>query len=190
MDPSQLSPSARQVFHLIEFDDEERLLFEVRKHWFGLFIIYFIGTLVSAIILAIVLTLGLANTSSLGTELEALRLPVLMIGLLLVVFSTIVTAVAAYLYRSNVILVTSEKLSQVLNPALFNRKISQLSIGDVQDVTVHQRGIFPHIFKYGTLVIETAGEQQNYNFTFAPEPYESAKAIVNAHEENLKKYGN
>ena len=87
-------------------------------------------------------------------------------------------------------IVTSEKLAQLLNPSLFNRKISQLSIGDVQDVSVHQNGIFPHIFDYGTVVIETAGEQQNYTFTFAPEPYKCAQAMVNAHEENLKLYGN
>lgn len=192
MDPSKLSPSARQVFRLIEFDEDEQLLFEIRKHWFGLFLIYFVGTFVTAVLLAVALGVAAANNQSegFGFSLVNLQLPVILICFLLVILSTVLTAIAAYLYRTNVILVTSEKLAQVLNPALFNRKISQLSIGDLQDVSVHQRGIFPHMLNYGTLVIETAGEQQNYTFTYAPEPYQCAKAIVGAHERNLVKYGN
>ncbi|MCA9344118.1 PH domain-containing protein, partial [Candidatus Saccharibacteria bacterium] len=72
----------------------------------------------------------------------------------------------------------------------FNRKISQLSIGDVQDVTVTQKGVLAHLFNYGTLVIETAGEQQNYLFTYIPDPYKHSKLIVGAHEKNLVQYGN
>jgi hypothetical protein len=193
MDPKQLSPSARQVFKLIEFDEEEKLVYEIRKHWFGLYIIYFFGTLVTVILLFIAVgSAAITPDTQLGTgtDLSVLKMPIIVICFVLAIFSSIVTAIAAYLYRSNVILVTTEKLAQVLNPALFNRKISQLSIGDAQDVTVDQRGIFPHLFHYGTLVIETAGEQQNYTFTYAPEPYRCAEAIVSAHEENLKKYGN
>jgi hypothetical protein len=193
MDPSQLSPSARQVFKLIEFDENEQLLFEIRKHWFGLFLIYFMGSFVTVMLLAAIIgAAAITPDTQFGTgiDMTALRLPIILIGFLLAILSTIMTAIAAYLYRSNVILVTNEKLAQLLNPTLFNRKISQLSIGDVQDVSVHQRGIFPHAFHYGTIVIETAGEQQNYDFTYAPNPYECAKAIVNAHEENLKAYGN
>ena len=185
MDPSQLSPSARQVFKLIEFDADEELLFEVRKHWFGLFLIYLLGTTVTAGALAAALAVAVA-----GGEFDSLRMPVILISFLLAVLSTIFTAIGAYLYKSNVILVTSDKLAQLLAYGIFHRKISQLSIGDVQDVTVRQHGIFAHMFNYGTVVIETAGEQSNLNFTFAPDPYECAKAIVNSHEENLKLHGN
>lgn len=97
---------------------------------------------------------------------------------------------AAIFYKSNVVLVTNEKLAQVLYKNLFHRRISKLSIGDVQDVTVIQKGVFAHLFNYGTLIVETAGEQQNYTFAFAPNPYESSKAIVMAHEDNLKRHGN
>lgn len=195
MNPSQLSPSARQVFKLIEFDQDERLHAEIRKHWFGLFLIYFMGTFVTVALLTIAVVTSVIKAPgnsqmNAGLDFDSMRMPVILICFLLAVFSTVVTAIAAYLYKSNVILVTSEKLAQLLNPALFNRKISQLSIGDVQDVSVHQRGIFPHTFNYGTIVIETAGEQQNYMFTFAPDPYSAAKIIVNSHEENLKLHGN
>jgi hypothetical protein len=100
------------------------------------------------------------------------------------------TGIGAYLYISNVILVTSEKLAQVLYKSIFNRKISQLSIGDVQDVTVNQVGLTARLFNYGTIIIETAGEQDNYDFTYVPDPYKKSKLIVGSHEVNLTKYGN
>jgi hypothetical protein len=191
MDPSQLSPSARQVFKLIEFDADERLQYEIRKHWFGLFLIYFVGSFVIATLLAVSLGAGLIqNNDFVGASFSTLQLLIISLSLLLAVLVASVTAISAYLYRTNVIIVTSEKLAQLLNPTLFHRKISQLSIGDIQDATVVQRGVFPHMFNYGTIVIETAGEQQNYTFTYAPNPYECAKAIVGAHEENLKLHGN
>jgi hypothetical protein len=191
MDPRQLSPSARQVFKLIEFDEDEKLIYEIRKHWFGLFLIYLVGSFVIASLLAISLGAGLVRSSDfIGSSLSTLQLLAIASSLLLAILVSAVTAISAYLYRTNVILVTSDKLAQLLNPTLFNRKISQLSIGDIQDATVVQKGLFPHLLNYGTIVIETAGEQQNYTFTYAPNPYECAKAIVNSHEENLKLHGN
>lgn len=193
MDPAKLSPSARQVFRLIEFDEDEQLLYEIRKHPFGLFLIYLVGTFVTFMMLMIaILAAAFLQGDPLETGFDAggLRSIVIVLGIFLAFLSLIGTAIGAYLYRSNVVLITTDKISQLLNRTIFDRKISQLSIGDVQDVTVHQRGLFPHILHYGTLVLETAGEQQNYTFTFTPDPYTAAQAIVNAHEENLKQYGN
>lgn len=186
MDPKHLSPSARQVFQLIEFDENEILLFEIRKHWFGVFIIYAIGFLV--MISSLVVAVGAAMMND--PNFEQVKMPVILISFLLSLLSVLGTAIAAYIYKSNVMLITSEKIAQLLVHGIFSRKVSQLSIGDVQDVTVRQNGIFPHMLKYGTIVIETAGEQQNYNYTFTPDPYKAAKAMVSAHEENLKLHGN
>ncbi len=192
IDPSQLSPSARQAFKLIEFDDNEKLLLEIRKHPFGLFVIYLIGTFVTVSMLAVVFAAAFASGDALevGVDASTIQAPLIFIGFIMAILSLVMTAIGSYLYKSNVVLVTSEKISQLINVTIFNRKISQLSIGDVQDVTVTQKGIFAHLFKYGTIVIETAGEQANYNFTFSPNPYEAAKIIVGAHETNLKEFGN
>lgn len=192
IDPNKLSPSARQAFKLIEFDDNEKLLLEIRKHPFGLFLIYLIGGFVTVAMLSLSFGIALARGDVLGIGVDAatLQLPIIFISFLLAILSLVMTAIGSYLYKSNVVLVTSEKISQLINLTIFNRKISQLSIGDVQDVTVVQKGLFAHWFKYGTIVIETAGEQSNYNFTFAPDPYEAAKVIVGAHEMNLKEFGN
>lgn len=193
MQPQELSTQGKQAFANIEFDKDEKLMCEIRKHPFGLFIVYFIGFFVAAAILvATLVTAHFFNGDPLetGTNLARFRPVVLIVGLILAVLTVLLTFVGAFLYKSNVILVTSEKIAQVLYQSLFNRKISQLSIGDVQDVTVKQTGVLPRLFNYGTLVIETAGEQQNYTFTYTPNPYQASKCIVGAHEMNLKQYGN
>lgn len=190
---SNLSVRAKKFFNMIEFDENEQLVWEIRKHPFGLFIIYFSGAAISAIIFTFLVVgpmLFSKDFLGLGIELGAIRPLIIATGFLLTVGGLIGTSIGAYLYQANVVIVTSEKIAQLLYVSLFNRKISQLSIGDVQDVSVQQKGIFARIFNYGTLVVETAGEQNNYTFTYTPQPYETAKAIVGSHEENLKAYGN
>lgn len=186
---SRLSQMGRRYFKLIEFDDNEELLLEIRKHPFGLTILVAGGIAVALTVL--IATFILASSSIFADiDLASLRPFVALFGFLFAVVSLVATAIFAQLYRSDVVYVTNEKVAQVLYQTIFHRKVSQLNIGDVQDVTVSQRGVFAHAFNYGTLVIETAGEQQNYTFTFVPEPHESAKVIITSHEANLKLYGN
>lgn len=187
----KLSKEGRRFFKFIEFDANEQLVTEIRKHPFGLFIIFATGALVTVALLAVGAVGGFVDFSSSGTAGANSMKPVLvLISFVLLIGTLIMTYIAAFLYTSNVIFVTSEKIAQVLYISLFNRKVSQLSIGDVQDVTVSQNGVMAHIFNYGTLVIESAGEQENYKFTYVPEPYEVSKLIVGAHERNLVQYGN
>jgi len=193
MQVSNLSGRARKFFDMIEFDSNEQLVWEIRKHPFGLFIIYIGGAAISAIIFTFLVigpVLFDRNFLGLGIDLGVLRPIIIGLGFLLTVGGLGGTTLGAYLYQSNVVIITSEKIAQLLYSSLFDRKISQLSIGDVQDVTVQQKGIFARMFNYGTLMVETAGEQNNYVFSYTPQPYETAKVIVNSHEENLKAYGN
>lgn len=195
MDPKLLSPAGHRALDMIEFDKDEKLLREIRKHPIGLVFIYITGAFVTFLLTGIaILTAALLSSGDLpessGFSNGAAGALVIALCIFLAALSVIATAIAAYLFRSNVILVTSDKLAQLLNPSLFNRKISQLNINDVQDVTVTQRGILPHAFNYGTLVVETAGEQQNYTFSLVPDPYATSKTIIGAHEKNVARFGN
>lgn len=184
-----LSSVGKKYFQYIEFDDEEVLLAEIRKHPFGLFVIIATGIFVAMMLLVGVIAIATSSFfESLGFgNINAI---VVFVGFLLSLFVMLVTGVNAHLYRNNVVFVTNEKLAQILFITLFNRKLSQLSIGDIQDVTVQQNGFIPNLVGYGTLVVETAGEQQNYTFTFVPKPYETSKVIINAHEMSIRHYGN
>jgi uncharacterized membrane protein YdbT with pleckstrin-like domain len=189
----RLSSEGRKYFNFIEFDADEELITEIRKHPFGLFLIFAGGVFVTLALTGILYVISRADLASFAGNAGSagsFKSISYLIGFFLIVGSIVITLIAAFLYVSNVIFVTSDKIAQVLYTSLFTRKISHLSIGDLQDVTVTQKGIFATIFNYGTLVVETAGEQQNYTFTFVPEPYQVSKMIVGTHELNLKRYGN
>jgi hypothetical protein len=193
IDPQQLSPTAQRLLGMIEFDESEKIVCEIRKHPFGLFVIELTGFLVAAVLLVTFIALGaLASDSGIatGANAGAVRSMLAVAGIVASGIVIVATLIGGHIYKSNVILVTNEKLAQVLYHNIIHRSISQLSIGDVQDVTVRQHSLFARIFKYGTLVIETAGEQQNLTFTYVPMPYDAARGIVGAHELNLKEYGN
>lgn len=194
-DRRKLSATGKKYFKFIEFDKDESFVCEIRKHSIGLLFIYLTGC---SIAFVVSVAAGLIGSSSgilsiiedIGVSASVAQSFVTGLSLLFILAILAATTIQAILYTNNVIFVTSEKIAQVLYMNIFNRKISQLSIGDVQDVTVTQKGILAHTFNYGTLVIETAGEQQNYNFTYIPEPYKHSKAIVGAHERNLVQFGN
>lgn len=190
-DKAKLSSTGRKYFNLIEFDKDESLICEIRKHPIGLFFIYLTGLGIALVFVAI---LGVALSDAIndiaGSSASSMKSLITVGGIIFIFLILVAMTISAILYTNNVIYVTSEKLAQVLYITLFNRKISQLSIGDVQDVTVTQKGILAHMFNFGTLVIETAGEQQNYTFTYIPDPYKHSKLIVGSHERNLVEFGN
>lgn len=193
MHPQDLSQPARKLFDMIEFDDSESLVCEIRKHPFGLTLIYLGGFGLAAFIILLAITAAALLPSSLegvSDDVSGAKPFIVIAGLLIGGFAVLITFVAAYIYRRNIIILTTQKITQMLQKSLITRKISQLSIGDVQDVTVHQDDLFARIFHYGTLVIETSGEQANYRFTYVPDPYQAAKHIVATHEDNMKEYGN
>jgi len=192
---AKLSSVGKRYFNFIEFDDEEELVLEIRKHPFGLLILIVGGLVISFVVALIPMMLafvlddaGVVGES--GQSMALVQQLLVIAGLILGLGALVVTGINTILYRNNVIFVTNEKIAQVMYLSIFNRKISQLSIGDIQDVTVAQNGVFPNLIGYGSLIVETAGEQQNYTFTYVPKPYESARVIVGSHELNLRKYGN
>lgn len=188
----KLSPIGQKLFRFVEFDDEEELLAEIRKHPFGLFLIVITGIFISLTILfaTTVLSVGAGSSGAFDQFGNTPQLLLIIFGLLLTGLGLVATFVIGIIYRSNVVFVTNQKIAEVMYISLFNRRIIQLGIGSVEDVTVSQKGIFPRIFNYGMLLVETAGELENCTFTYVPKPNETSQLIIQTHEVYVQKYGN
>jgi len=188
-----LSPVGKRLFRYIEFDDQERLLAEIRKHPIGLFFIELTGGLISLVLFLVTAILAL-NLQNLGVfnddSIGMFRNIIFMTGGILAAFGLIATIIAAILYRSNVVFVTDQKIAEVAYISLFNRKITQLGIGNVEDVAISQKGILARLFRFATLIVETAGEIENATFTYVPQPNTNSQLIIQAHEVYVQKYGN
>ena len=185
MDTSELTPHGRQALQFIEFDSDEVVACEIRKHPFGVLLILLGGAVVILAILAgTMLALRVLSGDFLetGKDMGTARAVIGLIGGIVALVAVLLMIVIVYLYRKNRILITNHKIAEILYPSIFSRSITQFSLDDIQDVSVKQSGIFPRILDYGTLIIETAGETENLTFTFTPLPFRCAKEIEGVRE--------
>lgn len=183
--PHDLSAKGQEALKMVEIDPGEELLWEVRKHPIGAYFIYLSGFFVGAAVLTAALVTAhffKGDPLQAGVELGKFQPIVVLIGLVMTGFIVLLTLISAYLYRSNVMLITSEKVVQLLYKSLFNRSVSQLGVHEIEDVSVKQPTLFARLFNYGTMQIETAGERGTYRFSMAPDPYTCAKYVMGSKE--------
>jgi uncharacterized membrane protein YdbT with pleckstrin-like domain len=167
--------------------DEIRVA-DVRRHPFGLFVIYLqaIVGLSIAFLLIFLLMPGFLDTIGVS---QAQGNSLLFLAILIsVILGLGFLFLAARIYRGNQLIVTNENVTQVAQVGLFHRKVSELSMHNVEDVTSAQRGIIQTFFNFGTLTIETAGEQNNFIFVYCPNPNAYAKAILDARQDYFKRH--
>jgi uncharacterized membrane protein YdbT with pleckstrin-like domain len=121
----------------------------------------------------------LSQTPSKKTEIIA---SLSFFALIVVVLGLLFLLAATYIYRANRLLATNLSVTQVNQIGLFNQKVSEIAMSNVEDVTSQKQGIFPTIFNFGTIKVETAGEQNNFIFPYCPDSDSVAKAILDARE--------
>lgn len=164
-----------------QIDADEKKLCEVAKHPLGIIGLYF------SITLGVIVALGLSFfmiPSVVEDTTQAFAIAGL-VSLVIVILSALISVLASVVYRQNRLIVTDRNITQILQTSIFHRKVSQLNLVNVEDVTSEQNGLFSTMFGYGVLKIETAGEQANFNFTYCPRPGYYAKVILNAREKIL-----
>lgn len=162
-------------------EPDEHILSIAYQHPFGIIIIYvsaficFIGALA---IMSVLLPSVFSNSSTAYGLMT-------VFALIATVIVGIILSVATYVYKQSRLTITDRNVIQVLQQGVMNRKISQISLANVEDVTSHQKGFFANMFNFGTLKIETAGEQVNFVFNFCPESNRVAKIILDAKDDFL-----
>ena len=169
------------VSSIDETDADELKLGEVSKHPFGIIILYIqaaVGVIFGLGMAYFLLPAVLEDTRSAFLIANVFAGFVMILAILIVSFASIV-------YSQNRLIITDRNITQILQYGLFGRKVSQLNLMNVEDVTSEQKGFFSTIFGYGVLKIETAGEQVNFHFTYCPRPGYYAKVILNAREKML-----
>lgn len=163
-----------------DINPDEVKIADVRRHPIGLFFMYMqvmIGLGLGFIIIFMflpVLMSAIGLDRSTGNSIAALL--VLVVGVLAFVFLVLATRI----YTASQLIITNDNVTQIMQVGLFHRKVSEISMENVEDVTAHQKGILQTFFNYGRVHIETPGEQNNYDFIYCPNPNAYAKAIQDA----------
>lgn len=80
-----------------------------------------------------------------------------------------------WFYHVNI--VTDERIIEVDFVNLIYREITDANIDQIQDVTVEMGGVWRTLFKFGDVVIQTAGEVPRIRFEAVPDPDNVAKVL-------------
>lgn len=159
----------------------ERNIFEVKRHPIGMISMY-VSVGFMLLVLAVV---TFVVAPAVFTDVDKSQvytygsLLFLVIGLLSLGF----VFISHIVYWGNRWILTSDSLTQVTQRSLFDKQSSQLSLGNLEDVTAAQDGILAHMFHFGVLRVETAGERSKFVFPFCPNPTYYAQQILNAREQ-------
>jgi membrane protein YdbS with pleckstrin-like domain len=156
----------------------EQNVCEIKRHPIGI-----IGTYVVAGMLIVVAAVAAVAVQIFAKNAASLAPMVWGICALIMLVAFVMLFVGTKIYWGNRWVVTSDSITQVSQTSLFDNQSSQLSLGNIEDVTVEQDGVLSHMFGYGTLRVETAGEHSKFLFPFCPTPSVYAKAILNAREQ-------
>lgn len=173
-----MHPISNSIEHV---DADEKKLAEIHKHPLGIILLYIqatVGLIVAVGLGYFLLPVVVGNTDDAffyGNLFAAVS----------ITLAFLVMLIATFIFKQNRLILTDRNITQILQFGLFNRKVSQLNMNNVEDVTAVQDGFLPTIFNYGTLKIETAGEQVNFHFTFCPNAGYHAKVILDARERIL-----
>jgi hypothetical protein len=164
---------------LATMEPGEQVVCEIKRHPIGMFGIY-----IAAGFLIVLLGIGLFVIAP--AVLTNNRGQMISIGV--VVFILAAAASTGFLFIANKIywgnrwIVTSDSITQITRTSLFDKQTSQLSLGDLEDITAAQDGVLPQMFHYGVLSAETAAATDKFTFIYCPDPAYYARSILAARE--------
>ncbi len=77
-----------------------------------------------------------------------------------------------YRYNRDEWIITNQRLIDSVRKHWFNHEISSADLVNVEDMKVSQNGILQTVFRFGSLICQTAGTQQNFRLEGIPRPSE------------------
>ena len=171
------------MHRLIELQPGEKIEFIVRRHWL-------IFALNLAIPLVMVGAFGLVSQLAKAIIPELGQAPYYNIFLLVIsavlLFSWLLMLIIWIDYYFDIWVVTNQRLIDVDQIGLFNRKTAELNLRHVQDVSVYQQGFLQTTFGFGSINIQSAGTVVKFNFDKAPDPHGIESRILELYNAAIK----
>jgi membrane protein YdbS with pleckstrin-like domain len=97
---------------------------------------------------------------------------IILLGIFVMILGTI------WIWKRNRIIITNNHIVDVEQLGVFNRIVSTLRLDEIQDVSASIKGPSQVLFKFGTVIIQTAGERENFVFDYISNPYELEQYIL------------
>ena len=172
---------------MIILDSDERILLKVRKHWIILlsetaFLLFFLA--LPFLLYAVINFLNISQTLIITGNMLALAIFLLGAWLLLVWVSFFIIWTDYYL---DMLIVTDKHIIDIEQKGPFSRELSTFRLDRVQDITSEMDGIIETFFNYGTIHIQTAGEDREFIMAGIPAPFEMKQFITKHHDTAIER---
>jgi len=184
MNPQNQTPQQqdlKKLHPMVVLQPGERIIAEIKRHPFGILSMYFAGA-VAIGVLFILAAFAPTLFSQNGLDGGNIGGMFVIAALIISVGIGLILAIATTVYWQNRWVITDDSITQITQDSLFGRRTSQLSMENLEDVTVDQHGIIQTMFNFGTLKAETAGEHSKFFFLYCPDPNKYARLILEVHE--------
>lgn len=162
-------------FYIPHRQKNEFIILLLRRHWFIItlkFLFWAVVALMPALLYIMLQQIFPSLFVSYTAEvIIVLFLSAYYLFVWLFAFNTFVD------YYLDVWVVTNERIINMEQNGLFSRTVAEQNLHRVQDVTSEMKGMVPTFLNYGTVYIQTAGEQQRFIFKEISDPAGVARKI-------------
>jgi len=175
---------------MFKIEPKEKIILEVRKHWFVIFID---GFLLFVIALAPLLVFYFADKFflagkeiNIGGEFIYLFSFAYFLWLLAMWVAFFISWTEFYL---DVWYITDKRIIAIDQKGLFRREVIDLRYEKVQDATIEIRGIISTLLTFGDIQIQTAGIHRDIILKNAKNPGKAKEIILSRHSNVFEKDG-
>lgn len=157
---------------MIKLAEDEEVILVVRKHWFILaretFFLLFL-LLLPGLIALVGEILSIEYTFEISGNIINLFFILSSIFFLFVwtMFFIIWTD-----YYLDILILTNKRIIDVEQKGLFSRELSTFRLDKIQDATAEINGVIQTFLSFGTIIIQTAGEDKDFIVRGIPKPFE------------------
>jgi len=173
---------------MIKLAEDEKVTYVVRKHWFifarEAFILLFLLFLPGLIAL-VGKILSIEYTFEISGGIVNLFVILSSIFFLFVWMMFFILWTDYYL---DILVITNKHIFDVQQKSLFSRELSIFRLDKIQDITAEVNGVIQTFLSFGTITIQTAGEDKDFIVRGVPKPFELKDSISRQQDLFMKEF--
>ena len=162
----------------LKLEQNEYVELAIRRTKFGVWLIWALVAVGFVAVTGMILALSMPSGSDvLGINGAARHyLYILLFGLYAVI--VMAGAVGSYVYNGNYMYITNRRVFQTSTTHLLSRSTNVIDLISIEDVSFTQKGLLPHLFRYGTIRMATVGDETTYTFKYIDKPNDEMDTIT------------
>lgn len=155
----------------IEYDKDEYVVAQFRKHWFVFLIdVMYLIPLALAPVIFIGLTVLVGDAIPFSFDIRYVYSYEIFFSMMWLLIAWIMFFIALTDYYLDVLRVTNKRIIDVDQRGFFSRNVATMTVANIQDITIDTAGFFGTILHYGSVKIQSAGEGREFTIHHLARP--------------------